>query len=157
MHGGALHWIIAIKRRGSQIMTAVSTTIRWDGAVPTRAANTLAAPGGLVVCATKVGYILMTIDGPGLERKFAAKQRNRNKPGVVLCSSIEQLTELTELNDEILTFYQTHWDSDILLGCILPWREEYYQHRVDPNVPIEETVGAMAELVEQGKMRHIGQ
>ena len=105
-------------------MTAVSATIRWDGAVPTRAANTLAAPGGLVVCATKVGYILMTTDGPGLERKFAAKQRNRNKPGVVLCSSIEQLTELAELNDEILTFYQTHWESDILLGCILPWREE---------------------------------
>jgi aryl-alcohol dehydrogenase-like predicted oxidoreductase len=32
----------------------------------------------------------------------------------------------------------------------------YYQHRVDPNVPIEETVGALAELVEQGKVRHIG-
>jgi aryl-alcohol dehydrogenase-like predicted oxidoreductase len=32
----------------------------------------------------------------------------------------------------------------------------YYQHRVDPQVPIEETVGAMATLVEQGKIRHIG-
>jgi aryl-alcohol dehydrogenase-like predicted oxidoreductase len=32
----------------------------------------------------------------------------------------------------------------------------YYQHRVDPNVPIEETVGAMAELVKEGKIRHIG-
>jgi aryl-alcohol dehydrogenase-like predicted oxidoreductase len=32
----------------------------------------------------------------------------------------------------------------------------YYQHRVDPEVPIEETVGAMAELVQQGKIRHIG-
>jgi aryl-alcohol dehydrogenase-like predicted oxidoreductase len=32
----------------------------------------------------------------------------------------------------------------------------YYQHRVDPSVPIEETVGAMAELVQQGKIRHIG-
>jgi len=32
----------------------------------------------------------------------------------------------------------------------------YYQHRVDPNVPIEETVGAMAELVQAGKIRHIG-
>ena len=32
----------------------------------------------------------------------------------------------------------------------------YYQHRVDPQVPIEETVGAMAKLVEQGKIRHIG-
>ncbi len=32
----------------------------------------------------------------------------------------------------------------------------YYQHRVDPKVPIEETVGAMGELVAQGKVRHIG-
>jgi aryl-alcohol dehydrogenase-like predicted oxidoreductase len=32
----------------------------------------------------------------------------------------------------------------------------YYQHRVDPNTPIEETVGAMAQLVEQGKVRHLG-
>jgi aryl-alcohol dehydrogenase-like predicted oxidoreductase len=32
----------------------------------------------------------------------------------------------------------------------------FYQHRVDPNVPIEETVGAMAELVKEGKIRHIG-
>ncbi len=32
----------------------------------------------------------------------------------------------------------------------------YYQHRVDPNTPIEETVGAMAELVEEGKVRHLG-
>jgi aryl-alcohol dehydrogenase-like predicted oxidoreductase len=32
----------------------------------------------------------------------------------------------------------------------------YYQHRVDPKVPIEDTVGAMAELVEQGKVRHLG-
>lgn len=32
----------------------------------------------------------------------------------------------------------------------------YYLHRVDPSVPIEETVGAMAELVAQGKVRHLG-
>ncbi|WP_055548433.1 aldo/keto reductase [Streptomyces sp. NBRC 110028] len=32
----------------------------------------------------------------------------------------------------------------------------YYQHRVDPEVPIEETVGAMAELVQAGKVRHLG-
>lgn len=32
----------------------------------------------------------------------------------------------------------------------------YYQHRVDPDVPIEETVGAMAELVEQGKVKALG-
>jgi aryl-alcohol dehydrogenase-like predicted oxidoreductase len=32
----------------------------------------------------------------------------------------------------------------------------YYQHRIDPNVPIEDTVGAMAELVQQGKVRYLG-
>ena len=32
----------------------------------------------------------------------------------------------------------------------------YYQHRVDPKVPIEETVGAMAGLIEQGKVRYLG-
>jgi aryl-alcohol dehydrogenase-like predicted oxidoreductase len=32
----------------------------------------------------------------------------------------------------------------------------YYQHRVDPNVPIEDTVGAMADLVQAGKVKHLG-
>ncbi|MGI8881485.1 MAG: aldo/keto reductase [Jatrophihabitans sp.] len=32
----------------------------------------------------------------------------------------------------------------------------YYQHRVDPDVPVEETVGAMAALVTEGKVRHLG-
>lgn len=32
----------------------------------------------------------------------------------------------------------------------------YYQHRIDPNTPIEETVGAMAELVKEGKVRFLG-
>lgn len=32
----------------------------------------------------------------------------------------------------------------------------YYQHRVDPDIPIEETVGAMAELVREGKVRYLG-
>jgi aryl-alcohol dehydrogenase-like predicted oxidoreductase len=32
----------------------------------------------------------------------------------------------------------------------------YYQHRADPDVPIEETIGAMAELVAEGKVRHLG-
>ncbi|MFL5831963.1 MAG: aldo/keto reductase [Solirubrobacteraceae bacterium] len=43
-----------------------------------------------------------------------------------------------------------------LKGLGTDYVDLFYQHRVDPNVPIEETVGAMAELVEQGKVRHIG-
>ncbi len=38
----------------------------------------------------------------------------------------------------------------------LEYIDLYYQHRVDPTVPIEETVGAMAELVKQGKVRYLG-
>lgn len=38
----------------------------------------------------------------------------------------------------------------------LDYIDLYYQHRVDPNVPIEETIGAMAELVKQGKVRFLG-
>ena len=36
------------------------------------------------------------------------------------------------------------------------WIDLYYQHRVDPSTPIEETVGAMADLVSQGKVRFLG-
>jgi len=38
----------------------------------------------------------------------------------------------------------------------LEYIDLYYQHRVDPNVPIEETVGAMADLVQAGKVRYLG-
>lgn len=38
----------------------------------------------------------------------------------------------------------------------IPAIDLYYQHRVDPKVPIEDTVGAMARLVEQGKVRYLG-
>jgi aryl-alcohol dehydrogenase-like predicted oxidoreductase len=38
----------------------------------------------------------------------------------------------------------------------IPVIDLYYQHRVDPDTPIEETVGAMARLVEQGKVRYLG-
>jgi aryl-alcohol dehydrogenase-like predicted oxidoreductase len=38
----------------------------------------------------------------------------------------------------------------------IPAIDLYYQHRVDPNVPIEDTIGAMSRLVEQGKVRYLG-
>ena len=98
--------------------------VAWNGQVQPEAINVLSAEGGMIVCPTKVGYIIMTSDKEGLERKFEAKQRNRNKPGVVLCGSMEQLKSLAEMNPEIEAFYQAHWDADVLLGCILPWRED---------------------------------
>lgn len=43
-----------------------------------------------------------------------------------------------------------------LLQLGIDYIDLYYQHRIDPNTPIEETVGAMAELVQEGKVRYIG-
>lgn len=100
--------------------------IHWDGKLAQEGLDIIKGNGGVIVCPTKVGYIIMTADKAGLERKFDAKERKRNKPGVVLCGSMEELRELAQMTPEIDAFYQKHWDEDILLGCILPWREEAY-------------------------------
>lgn len=97
---------------------------QWTGTLAEEAVECLGGEGGLVVSPTKVGYILMASDGQGLERKFGAKQRKRNKPGVVLCSNVEQVLRLAEVNPEIERLYRTHWEQDVLLGCILPWRPD---------------------------------
>ena len=96
--------------------------IQWNGQLSQEGYDILKGDGGCIVCPTKVGYIIMTSDKAGLERKFEAKSRNRNKPGVVLCGSMNELRALAQLNPEIEAFYQKHWDEDILLGCILPWK-----------------------------------
>ncbi|KXT76189.1 L-threonylcarbamoyladenylate synthase [Streptococcus sp. DD12] len=100
--------------------------IQWDGNLSQEGFEIIKGEGGVLVSPTKVGYIIMTADKKGLERKFEAKERNRNKPGVVLCGSMEELRALAQLTPEIDAFYQKHWDEDILLGCILPWREDAY-------------------------------
>ena len=101
--------------------------IQWNGTLSQEGYDILKNEGGCIVCPTKVGYIIMTSDKAGLERKFEAKERNRNKPGVVLCGSMDELRALAQLNPEIEAFYQKHWDEDILLGCILPWKPEAFE------------------------------
>ena len=107
---------------------AETKQVKWNGGVQPESMEILTGEGGAIVSPTKVGYIIMTSDRAGLDRKFDAKERNLNKPGVVLCGSMEQLKALAVLNEEIEAFYQSHWDKDILLGCILPWREDAEQH-----------------------------
>ncbi|AWN20943.1 L-threonylcarbamoyladenylate synthase [Streptococcus sobrinus] len=104
----------------------MTTHIQWDGNLSQEGLEIVKSEGGCIVCPTKVGYIIMTSDKAGLERKFAAKNRKRNKPGVVLCGSMDELRALAQLTPEIESFYQKHWDQDILLGCILPWKEDAY-------------------------------
>ena len=72
--------------------------IQWDGQLSQEGFDILKGEGGCIVCPTKVGYIIMTSDKAGLERKFEAKERNRNKPGVVLCGSMDELRALAQLN-----------------------------------------------------------
>jgi len=98
--------------------------IKWSGSLSSEGLGLLKGRGAAIVSPTKVGYIIMTTDQAGLERKFSAKERSPNKPGVVLCGSMQQLKELAQLNPEIEAFYQKHWDNDTLLGCILPWKKE---------------------------------
>lgn len=107
--------------------------VEWNKGLQPEAVDILKNEGGMIVCPTKVGYIIVTSDHAGLERKFEAKQRKRNKPGVVLCGSMDQLRALAELNPEIEALYQKHWDEDILLGCILPWREDAKSRIPDDN------------------------
>lgn len=101
----------------------MTVKIHWQGTLINQASAILRQKGGIVVSPTKVGYIIMAADHAGLERKFFAKERKRNKPGVVLCADLEQLTTLAEINPEVIAFYKDHWDNDILLGCILPWKK----------------------------------
>lgn len=102
-------------------------TVKWSGDSQKQGIKILKGKGGMIVSPTKVGYIIMTSDDQGLERKFAAKNRKRNKPGVVLCGSLEELKQLAQMTPEIEALYQKHWDQDILLGCILPWQESAKQ------------------------------
>jgi tRNA A37 threonylcarbamoyladenosine synthetase subunit TsaC/SUA5/YrdC len=105
--------------------------IEWTEGNERAGIDVLSAKGKMIVSPTKVGYIIMTSDVGGLERKFSAKQRALNKPGVVLCGSLEQLRELAEMNQEIAAFYRKAWDTDTLLGCILPWKESAKRHIPD--------------------------
>ena len=105
-----------------------NSRITWNGGLQEEAVSLLREGGRIVVCPTKVGYIILTSDRASLDRKFAVKRRALTKPGVVLCGSMEQLRELAELTPEIEEFYQRHWDQDILMGCILPWSDSGRAH-----------------------------
>ena len=89
-----------------------------------QASDLLLQHGKAIVTPTKVGYIVMTTDRVGLERKFLLKKRPRTKPGVVLCQDIGQVERLAQVNASIMRLYMACEEKNILLGCILPWRSE---------------------------------
>ncbi|RWP48436.1 aldo/keto reductase [Mesorhizobium sp.] len=83
---------------------------------------------GQVTIATKFGFKILE-EGNGVERMAGVDSRPEHVKAVAEAS-------LQRLGVEVIDLY--------------------YQHRVDPNVPIEDTVGAMAELVREGKVRALG-
>ncbi|WIK59402.1 Sua5/YciO/YrdC/YwlC family protein [Actinotignum urinale] len=128
--------------------------VHWDGELNTKAVDLLLEGGKICVVPTKVGYIIATADSEGLERKFAVKDRKRNKPAVVLIGSMEELDELAEMNDEIRDYYQKHWDRDILMGCILPWKEsglKYIPEEGDAKQLVRDARGTSCFVVKYGK------
>ncbi|RUZ72032.1 aldo/keto reductase, partial [Mesorhizobium sp. M7A.F.Ca.US.003.02.2.1] len=81
-----------------------------------------------VTIATKFGFRILE-EGTGLDRMAGVDSRPEHVKAVAEASLKRLGTDVIDL---------------------------YYQHRVDPNVPIEDTVGAMAELVREGKVRALG-
>lgn len=81
-----------------------------------------------VTIATKFGFKILE-EGTGVERMAGLDSRPEHVKAVAEASLKRLGTDVIDL---------------------------YYQHRVDPSVPIEDTVGAMAELVRQGKVRALG-
>lgn len=97
--------------------------------------------GRAIVTPTKVGYIVMTIDCAGLEKKFLMKGRPKTKPGVVLCANLEQLKTLAVVDEKILQLYHACWEKGILLGCILPWK----QHAQEQYIPQDGSLEMMQD------------
>ena len=81
-----------------------------------------------VTIATKFGFKILD-EGTGLDRMAGVDSRPEHGKAVAEASRKRLNTDVIDL---------------------------YYQHRVDPNVPVEDTVGAMAELVREGKVRALG-
>ena len=104
--------------------------IHWRNSqnkVVKEAVDLLRQGGKAIVSPTKVGYIIATIDEEGLKKKFILKNRPLTKPGVVLCSSLDQLHTLARTTEQIDALYASCYEKDILLGCILPWKKEAEQ------------------------------
>ncbi len=96
--------------------------------------------------------------GPFTNEQLVGQALQGRRDGVVLATKFgnERLPDGTRLGVNGRPEY-VHAACDASLQRLgVDHIDLYYQHRVDQNVPIEETVGAMAELVEAGKVTHLG-
>jgi aryl-alcohol dehydrogenase-like predicted oxidoreductase len=97
--------------------------------------------------------------GVGASERFVGKAIRRRRDGVVVASKFGQIKLPGDRSPRGVCsrpdyLRQACEASLVRLG--IETIDLYYQHRVDPEVPIEDTVGAMAELVREGKVRYLG-
>lgn len=106
--------------------------------------------------------------GAGANEKLLSKVLKDQRERVFLCTKFANVYDRSMTSHQDLVAEEKPWIVDgtpeyVKKCCDLSLQrlgidtiDLYYQHRVDPRVPIEETVGAMAELVEAGKVKSIG-
>lgn len=106
--------------------------------------------------------------GAGENERLLAEVLKTRRRDVFLCSKFANVYDRSMTSHQDLVATEKPWIVDgtpeyVRKCCDLSLErlgvdtiDLYYQHRVDPRVPIEETVGAMVELQQQGKIQHIG-
>ncbi len=96
--------------------------------------------------------------GPFTNERLVGKALAGVRDGVVLATKFgnERLADGTRVGINGTPDYVRRACDASLARLGVDHIDLYYQHRVDKTVPIEDTVGAMAELVESGKVRHLG-
>ncbi len=96
--------------------------------------------------------------GPFTNERLVGKALTGKRNGVVLATKFgnERLADGTRLGINGSPEYVRKACDASLERLGVDYIDLYYQHRVDQKVPIEDTVGAMAELVQAGKVKHLG-
>ena len=96
--------------------------------------------------------------GPFTNERLVGKALAGKRDGVVLATKFgnERLADGTRLGINGSPEYVRKACDASLERLGVDYIDLYYQHRVDQKVPIEETVGTMAELVQAGKVKHLG-
>jgi aryl-alcohol dehydrogenase-like predicted oxidoreductase len=103
-------------------------------------------------------YFLDTANvyGDGHNERLVGRTIADRRDRVILATKFGLLRDDGSLNTSGRPEYVKACCDESLARLGVEYIDLYYQHRVDPDVPIEETVGAMAELVRAGKVRYLG-
>uniref|UniRef100_U9TDG8 NADP-dependent oxidoreductase domain-containing protein n=1 Tax=Rhizophagus irregularis (strain DAOM 181602 / DAOM 197198 / MUCL 43194) TaxID=747089 RepID=U9TDG8_RHIID len=94
--------------------------------------------------------------GLGDNEILLSKVLKEHRNEVFLCTKFAFLQENGEIKVSGKPEYVRQACENSLKRLGIDYIDLYYQHRVDPNTPIEDTVGALAELVKEGKIKYIG-